>query len=75
MPPTEPAMLPRPMTEATALLGKMSDAVVKRFADQAWCEAPASPISITAGQPLTWVTARIGSTRRAKMNSRSCARG
>jgi len=46
----------------------MSDTVVKRFADQAWCAAPASPIRSTAVQSPTRVTNRIGRTHSAKMN-------
>ena len=62
-------MLPMPTTDATARLGNMSEALVNRFADQAWCEAPAIPIRITAAQLPTWVTDRIGSTVQAKVKS------
>ncbi len=61
-------MPPMPMIEATACFGNMSETVVKRFADHAWCAAPASPMSSTAGQSPTLVTIQIGSTQHAKIN-------
>src|ERR1019366_3357090 len=45
-PPMPPAMVPMPMTEATVFFGNMSETVVKRFADHAWCAA--APMQITA---------------------------
>ena len=42
MPPTAPAMPPKPTTEPTARRGNMSDENVKMFADQPWCAAAAS---------------------------------
>ena len=68
IPPTEPAIPPMPTTEATARLGNMSETVVNRLADQAWCAAPAMPMSSTAPQALARVTKKIGSTQQAKMN-------
>ena len=41
MPPAAPAMPPMPVTEPTALRGNISEAVVKRLADQPWCAAAA----------------------------------
>src|SRR3954468_13162291 len=68
-PPADPANPPRPVTLATAFLGNMSDTVVNRFADHAWCAAPARPIRHTVTQMLsTLVTKKIGSTHSAKMN-------
>ena len=46
----------------------MSEALVKRFADHAWCDAPATPISTTAAQFPTCVTSRMGSTVQANTN-------
>ena len=68
MPPNEPAIPPTPTSDATARFGNMSDVVVNRFADQAWCAAPAMPISTTAARGRRWVTKKIGSTQQAKMN-------
>ena len=50
MPPTDPAIPPMPTSDATARLGNMSETVVNRLADHAWCAAPATPISTTALQ-------------------------
>ncbi|MNG41933.1 hypothetical protein D3C84_1314640 [compost metagenome] len=47
MPPTEPAVLPMPMTEATWERGKLSATVVKMFADQPWWAAAARLSSAT----------------------------
>src|ERR1700691_4175905 len=41
MPPVEPAQVPMPTTDPTALLGNMSEVVVKRFADHPWWAAVA----------------------------------
>ena len=38
------------------------------FADQAWCAAPARPISNTAVQSPALVTTSIGNTASAQMN-------
>jgi len=67
-PPAAPAIPPIPTTEATALLGNMSETVVKRFADQAWCAEAAMPMSTTAVQSPTLVTTKIGTTDNAKVN-------
>src|SRR3954466_2033274 len=67
-PPADPASPPNPVTDATAVFGNMSDTVVNKFADQAWCAAPATPSSTTAVQGPTLVTKKIGSTQQAKMN-------
>ena len=65
MPPIEPAMPPMPTIVPTSFFAKMSDTVVKRFADHAWCAAPARPMSRTAGQSPTLVAPRMGRTHRA----------
>src|SRR5688500_1918199 len=63
MPPTAPAIPPRPTTDPTACRGNMSDAVVKRFADHPWCAAAAILTSATATQRLLAPDANtIGST-------------
>jgi hypothetical protein len=49
-------MPPMPVIDATACFGNISETVVKRLADQAWCAAPARPISNTAVQSPTVVT-------------------
>src|SRR4051812_16344219 len=67
-PPIDPAKPPRPTTEATANLGNMSDAVVKRLADHAWCAEHARPMSSTAGHVPAFVTKTIGNTATAKTN-------
>src|SRR5262245_32028894 len=67
-PPIEPAKPPRPTTDATAYLGNMSDAVVNRLADHAWCAEHARPMSSTAGQTSAFVTNTIGITATANTN-------
>ena len=69
MPPTAPAILPIPTTELTARFGKMSDAVVKMCALQAWCAAAARLISATACQMFVANLAEnIGTTQSAKIS-------
>src|SRR5215213_6585199 len=48
MPPTAPAVPPKPTTEPIACFGNMSDTSVYTFADHPWCAAAASPIKPTA---------------------------
>src|SRR4051812_30032618 len=67
-PPTDPANPPKPTTDATANFGNMSDAVVNKFADHAWCAEQARPISKTAGQMLAFVTTTTGRTSSANAN-------
>src|SRR6187551_1735453 len=68
MPPAEPAIPPIPTNDATARLGNMSEVVVNRLADHAWCAAPAMPISNTAVHGSTRVAKKIGNTQHAKTN-------
>ena len=67
MPPSDPAMPPMPTMLATARFGNTSETLVNRLADQAWCAAPARPISSTALQSPTCVTSKIGNTATAGM--------
>src|SRR5665213_1503050 len=71
MPPTDPAMPPMPVTEATTFLGNMSETVTKMFADQAWCAAQAMLMVNTAYQVLMAPRREAKSTvngNRAMMN-------
>ena len=43
-----PAIVPMPVTEPTALLGNMSETVVNKLADQAWCAAAPMQMAATA---------------------------
>ena len=45
MPPTAPAIPPKPTTDPTARRGNMSEVSVKRLADQPWCAAAAMETS------------------------------
>ena len=66
-PPTDPAMPPMPTTEPTALRGNISDAVVKRLADQPWCAAAARLSSpMAAHSDLTLLAVKMGTTRQAQ---------
>src|SRR5216684_5728858 len=66
MPPTAPAAPPSPTTDPTACRGNMSEAVVKRFADQPWWAAAARLTMATAPhRVLTWVAKAMGVTQRA----------
>src|ERR1700733_14357831 len=68
-PPIEPAIPPMPTTAPSARFGNRSDAVVKRFADQPWCAAAASPTIATATHRLSaYETNAIGNTQHAQMN-------
>src|SRR5262245_60819996 len=63
IPPTAPAIPPKPTTDPTACLGNMSDASVNAFADQPWCAAVARLMIATAPQtPWTCVVKTIGTT-------------
>src|SRR5216117_2528369 len=67
MPPTAPAMPPRPTTDPTACRGNMSDDSVNRFADQPWCAAVARLISATADHiPCARAAKTIGTTASAQ---------
>src|SRR5829696_7693818 len=69
IPPTAPAIPPRPTTEPTAFRGNMSDAVVKRLADHPWCAAAATLIRATATHILLAPDAKtIGTTASAQMS-------
>src|ERR1039457_2514090 len=71
MPPTEPAIPPMPVTDATTFLGNMSETVVKILADHAWCAAQAMPMVSTAYQVLMTPrreARRTVSGNRAMMN-------
>src|ERR1039458_4587750 len=71
MPPTEPAIPPMPVTEATTFLGNMSETVVKILADHAWCAAQAMPMVSTAYHVLMAPTREASSTvngNKAMMN-------
>src|ERR1700678_2134267 len=74
--PVAPAIVPRPMTDATLLRGNMSETVVKRLADHAWCAEPTSPMISTAVQLPAEPTNKIGrtSTRTAKQPGLARAR-
>src|SRR5580692_1087534 len=48
IPPTAPAMPPIPTTEATTVVGNISDDKVNRLQEKPWCAAAASPITRTA---------------------------
>ena len=62
-----PAIPPKPTTEPTACRGNMSDTSVKRFADQPWCAAAATPMSVTATQRSLAPDAKtIGTTASAQ---------
>jgi|GEM_PF-2462414 len=50
MPPIEPAVPPMPTTDPSARLGNISEASVKRFADQPSCAAAANETRATASQ-------------------------
>ena len=71
--PSRPCRRCRPPRRPRAC-GNMSETVVNRFADQAWCAAPAMPISTTAPTSLARVTARIGSTAHGEDQHRGLAR-
>src|SRR5882724_8996200 len=69
IPPIAPAMPPMPTTDPTALRGNISEVVVKRFADQPWCAAAASPTRSTAIQTLEAFAANTtGTTASAQIN-------
>jgi len=63
--------------EATARLGNMSDTVVNRLAEKAWCAAQASPRISTAGpvahRPFTAHHGR--DAQGGEEHAWSCARG
>src|ERR1700678_3569718 len=48
IPPIAPAMPPIPTTDATTVVGNMSDDRVNRLQENPWCAAAASPITRTA---------------------------
>src|ERR1700676_3460236 len=69
MPPTAPAMPPIPTTDATAREGNMSEGKVKRFAENPWCPAAASPMSNVAGHsPETRYTTATGNKHKEQTN-------
>src|SRR5580704_11034373 len=68
IPPSDPAIPPRPITDATAFFGNMSDTVVYRLADHAWWADAARPIKSVAPQLPAPVAKTIGMTHNAKMN-------
>src|SRR5215213_6412484 len=69
IPPIAPAIPPIPTTEPTACFGKVSEEVVKRFADHPWCAAAAIPIKNTAIHKFDVKDAKtIGTTARAQIN-------
>ena len=69
IPPTAPAMPPKPTTEPTARRGKVSETSVKMLADKPWCAAAASAISATATHTLeVRVANTMGSTASAQIS-------
>src|SRR3954467_3220413 len=70
MPPTAPAMPPKPVTDPTACRGNVSDTNVYRFADHPWWAAAARLMIATVAHRL-WIcdAANIGSTHRPHTSS------
>src|ERR1700742_1660968 len=66
-PPTEPAMLPMPVTEPTAVRGNISDTVVKRLADHPCCAPAATPSKPRAAHSdCRCPIVKTGTTRHAQ---------
>ena len=70
IPPTDPAMLPMPVTEPTACRGNVSETSVNKFADQPWCAAAARLMMTTVlHKPGIKETKHIGTTHKAQTSS------
>src|SRR5262245_10911869 len=66
IPPTAPAIPPKPTTDPTARRGNMSEVRVKRLADQPWCAEAAMDTRPTATQRFEARDANMmGTTARA----------
>src|SRR6185503_4797248 len=69
IPPTAPAMPPKPTTDPTARRGNMSEVSVKMLADQPWWAEAARATSPTATQRLEAREAKtIGTTATAQIS-------
>src|SRR5436190_8855973 len=69
IPPTAPAIPPKPTIEPTAHFGNMSDVVVKMLALNPWCAAAATPINVTATHRLCVIGAyTTGRMQSAQIN-------
>src|ERR1700691_6313694 len=69
IPPTAPAIPPIPTTEATTVVGNMSDDRVKRLQEKPWCAAAARPITRTAPHIDAILGAKtIGTTQTAQIS-------